>query len=182
MYHERPRRDYKVTERELDAAAEIHGSYDEAYRHLGVTPDEVEFESAPFEAVAAEPELPPIVVSLADRALALTDIMAYFNKANQLQGYVKHKTGQGIRNGRPVTDSAALERNVRGSLRRMRPKFDEGLATLVAADALRAHGYDEAAIDLAQRAMQAQLNRAYGPGNAYAQDRAALVKKATRAA
>lgn len=171
MMHEKPAREYLVTERQLDAAVETFGSYDEAYRHLGVTPDEVEFEPVAMpEAAAERPELPPIAVSLAERAMALEDIMTYLNKSNRLEGF--KKSG----------GSARVARNMRSGVREWRPKFDDGLAVLIAADALRAHGYAEADIEVMRVAMQKDLNDEYGPGRAYASDRAAVVKKANRAA
>jgi hypothetical protein len=172
---------YKVTESQLDHAVETFGSYDEAYRHLGVTPDEVDFGHLPeTETVAVE--LPPIAVNLGERALALADIMEYLNKANKTRGSATlMDNGGGEFRTRYGLAAPDVQHGAEINTTKLIDRFRRGVGVLAATDALRAHGYDEDDIELEYSRMQSDINRNFGVGNAYAKDRHVAVKKAARA-
>ena len=90
-------RAHGTTEQELDDYAEKRGcSYDEAYRHFGISTTEVKSMSVDYPVVAAtetisedEDDIEKVVgpsALIAKRALHLTNVLAYYSKASQAGG------------------------------------------------------------------------------------------------
>ena len=129
-----------------------------------------------------EPDV-PIAVDLGARAVALEGIMAYLNKANQVRGgRIQLRHGGGKLKKQYGEHAHAVQQGAERSRDELRELFHQGIGTLIAEDALRANGMDEADIEVEHISLQAALNRRFGPGRAYATERAKVVAQAKRAA
>jgi hypothetical protein len=176
---------YKITERQLDEAANKLGSYDSALRFFGVKLKEVKPEpDEAYETSSLSTELEkhvPIVVHLGERAVAFAAVMRYLNKKSMIQGSAKLLENGGgdflRRYGESATD---VQRGAEAKTDRLGDNYRRAIDILVAADALRANGYDEEYINQKYLAMQAGLNRKYGVGKTDARERNKLVKLAER--
>jgi hypothetical protein len=125
----------------------------------------------------------PIAVDLGERAMALAAIMDYLNKANQVRGSrIQLENGGGAIKKRYGDHAAMVQLGAEKGRNELRAGFDDGIDTLIAADALRANGIDEADVEVAHISMQAALNREFGAGKAYARNRHAVVARARKAA
>lgn len=135
--------------------------------------------------VRLEGELPeaPIAVDLGARAMALEGIMAYLNRANQVRGgRIQLQHGGGKLKKQYGEHAHVVQQGAERSRDELRDLFRQGISTLIAEDALRANGMDEADIEIEHISLQAALNRHFGAGRAYAADRANVVARAKRAA
>ena len=123
----------------------------------------------------------PIAVNLGERAMALAAIMEYLNKANQVRGSRRQlEHGGGAMKKRYGDHAKTVQRGAEKNRDELREGFKSGINTLIAADALRANGVDEADVEVAHISMQAALNREFGTGKAYARDRHAVVTRAEK--
>lgn len=175
-----PQLHYKVTEAELDDMADKLGSYDLAFGYYGATPDDVE-PTEPIAEQETEPELAPIAVELGERAVALENIMAYLNKANQVKGSrAQLENGGGRMTQRYGSNAPEVQRGAERNRDELLAGFRAGIATLAASEALRASGYDNDDVDLEERAVQAAINRRFGVGQTDSGDRAKAVREAKR--
>jgi hypothetical protein len=128
------------------------------------------------------PEM-PIAVPLDDRAVALEGIMTYLNKANQVHGGRKQlAAGGGKLRERYGPHAVDVQRRAERNRDELLGLFRSGISVLIAEDALRASGMDEADIDLERITLQAALNREFGVGHANADDRARVVSRAKKTA
>lgn len=178
---------YKVTERQFDKAVETFGSVDEAYRHLGVTPDEVDFGPPPPLVLAPTTPtpntLPPLAVDVAKRAHALGDVVAYYNKASKTRGSAVQMENPNSdfvhRYGR---DADRVQGGAEAKTHELLYKFRRAIGELAAADTMRAHGFDDDTIQRYYIGVQAEVNKDLGIGNASAAERRRALKKARKAA
>jgi uncharacterized membrane protein YccC len=132
--------------------------------------------------VSYEAPAVPIAVRLDARAVALEGIMAYLNKASQVRGSSKQLHGNGKLRLQYGQHAAEVQKGAERSRDELLAVFNEGMRTLVAEEALRANGVDEADIEVERISLQANLNRQFGIGHANAGERAKVVRKAKRAA
>lgn len=131
----------------------------------------------------ADSELEPILaVSLADRALALRDIMAYYNKRNMTRGSLQQlaipDSGFRRRYESPETVQHGAERNTNKLLE----GFHRGIATLTAVDAMQGAGVHDSEVDQLYRSVQSELNAQFLDGNADATKRHKAVQRAQKVA
>lgn len=142
-----------------------------------------DFDYSALEAVEVDKRHEGISVKLADRALALESIMSYFNRANRANGlsYAADTmpAAEDIWN-RYGNRTPAVVSGATAKVHSQRSTFDRNLDVLAAADALRAAGKSEEYIRLRKIKIQSDLNKDFGVGNAYAKDRADLVKSVKR--
>ena len=124
----------------------------------------------------------PIAVDIGERAMALAAIMEYLNKGNQVRGSrIQVENGCGAMKKHYGDKATMVQQGAEKNRDELREGFSEGIDTLIAADALRANGLDEADVEVAHISMQAALNREFGAGKAYARDRHAVVARAKKA-
>lgn len=176
---------YKVTESQFDKAVETFGSVDEAYRHLGVTPDEVDFgPPPPAGAPTSNPNtLPPLAVNVVERANALGDIMACLNKGSKTRGSaIQMENPESDFVHRYGHDADRVQEGAEAKTRELLNKFRRAIGVLAAVDVMRAHGYDEDKIQIHYVGVQAEVNKDFGIGNANATDRHRALKRARKAA
>jgi hypothetical protein len=125
----------------------------------------------------------PVAVRLDDRAVALEGIMTYLNKANQVRGGRKQMAaGGGKLRERYGLHAIDVQRGAERSRDELIGLFRSGISTLIAEEALRAGGMDEADIEIERVSLQAALNRQFGVGRARAEDRARVVRQAKKTA
>jgi len=130
-------------------------------------------------------ELPtvPIAVDLGERAVALSNIMEYLNKANQVRGSrMQLEKGGGTMKKQYGEHAKMVQQGAEKSRDELRAGFYRGIETLIAADALRANGMHEADVEVEHTSLQASINRRFGVGKAYAKDRQKAVDRAKKAA
>ena len=126
----------------------------------------------------------PIAVHLGDRALALENIMAFYNTDSRVAGSAKAIKNPSSRFCRLYGDAAdKVQQGAKKNRDERAAGFREAVGLLAAADALRANGYDEADSGLATIIMQHDLNVAYGANSgASSSDRNVLVASAKKTA
>ena len=169
------------TESELDDAAELLGSYDDARRAAGIHHDEKESdEISPSLDSDQETEQSPDsrTAAIGEKVIALQGVMEYFNLYNRHRGLAL-RIERDRRHGHDVTSLLLELQGMKKNIDRLNPQYEEYIATLAEADRLRADGQEEADVDLAIISTRSRLYRNYGPGNAYAKDRRRVIKQAT---
>ena len=119
-------------------------------------------------------------VSLGERALALVDIMDYYNQANKTRG-ANLSSGDlerryGARGAHEITTNMTAKTNVMS--RAARRAFD----TLTAESQMVEAGFDADDMLLARRQLERTITSQYGPGRAYARDRQKFVRRAEKVA
>lgn len=125
----------------------------------------------------------PIAVDLGERALALEAIMAYLNKANRVRGSrAQLENGRGELKKRYGRHAEAIQQGAEKTRDQLHQESRRGISTLIAEDALRANGMDEADIEVQRISLQAAINRRFGVGRAFAADRAKAVHRAKKTA
>lgn len=173
----------------LNKGADAARKWDERYNRLDdqgqLSASEIRerIGSRPDVVSLKRPEQTGLFVNIEDRAIALEGIMAYLNRANRVSGGIRHTESGGTEMVRRYGDQ--VDEVIKGSERKrdeLIGRFRAGISTLAATDALRANGIDDSQIELHRLAIQADINRTYGVGKAYADDRNRLVKKARRLA
>jgi hypothetical protein len=124
-------------------------------------------------------DVPRMAISLAERALALADIMEYLNKANSTNGSKTQAANKDSDFSKRYADrTAKVQKGAEKNTAELLGGFRRGIQTLAATDVMEAHGYDPADIDRANTQVQAGINREFGVGRADAHKRAAAVKRA----
>jgi len=183
----------QVTEAELDTAADKYGSYDEAFRRLDITPDDVIYE------IPVRKERPPIAVNLADRALALADITAFYSKDNQTRGSkTQMHVPESSFSTRYKDQAPAVQEGAEGNRATLLRKFRTAIDTLNATGAMSAYqrqdgdpeihpdgnGYiHESDIEISRVTLQHDMREELaGVGSESVSKRKRLVRRATAAA
>ena len=164
----------------LDQIVDTQGiSYYDARRKLGI-PNETQ-EAEHLKTV--EQDSPDgASVSLAARALALSNIMGTFNQLNKTMG--ARKVSQHANNefqARYQNPEEIIDRmGSKASTMLHRNKAD--LNVLNATDALAREGFDDEDVLRSRDDIKKDLINVFGPGKAYAPDRKKVVRRATKAA
>lgn len=186
----------KVTSAELDRYIDTRGvSYDDAYRHFGITsPEEIDFSDDPdYQAAIAEQAAassadgsnplaglkgiePGPSLSLTGRARALDTIMRQFNQENKTRG--AHESfeynGMDRRYDRPTE----VLGNMRSRSSRMGREAVEALDILAEGDSdVRMPASEDHA-----EVIESRLRKEFGPGVAYADKREKMLRRAYKAA
>lgn len=126
--------------------------------------------------------VPILAVSLADRALALEDIMKFYNKRNMTRGSKQQLEIPASDFRRRYDSPEAVQHGAERNTDKLRAGFVRGIRTLAAVDTMQEMGVHDADIDLVYRSVQSELNRNFLDGNATAADRARALKRAQVAA
>lgn len=121
-----------------------------------------------------------VSLSLGDRAVALADIMNYYNQANKTRGA---KASPGVMSRRygdrgsyeVVTNMSAKTNDFSRAAKRA---FD----TLAAESQMVEAGFDADDMLLARQQLERGMTSKYGPGRAYARDRQKVVRRAQKVA
>jgi hypothetical protein len=109
-----------------------------------------------------EDELVPVAVSVAERALALQAIAAYFNKANMTAGS-KTQTAEGSDfQRRYKKDAPVVQKGAEKKTRKRIIGFREAIRILSASEAREANGEDEDDVRLWEVTVQRDVNQALG--------------------
>lgn len=176
-------------ENELDDLADKLGSYDLAYRRLGITPprDEVDISISP----ATEPAESPVrgvmnfveapqgpSVSLEARAEAIAKVFDFYNKSNRARGAVESRyTGF----GRYGSEADEVANRMHGKVETAKTMANTALRTLAATDEMIRSGVPQYEAHSIATSISEDMNRQYGPGNALAPDRAKKLRKVNAA-
>jgi len=164
----------------LDQIVDTQGiSYHDARRKLGIP-----YETQEDEHLATVEQDSPdgASVSLAARALALSNIMGSFNQLNKTMG--ARKVSQQANNefhARYQNPDEIIDRmGSKASTMLHRNKAD--LNVLNATDAMVREGFDDEDVLRSRDDIKKDLINVFGPGKAYAPDRKKVVRRATKAA
>jgi hypothetical protein len=148
-------------------------SYDVARRIVGV--DERSYETPKSAGEGAS-------VELGARALALHNIMDAYNQLNKTMGArISSQYADSSFASRYTYPDEVMENMGRKGSQKLHA-IESDFATLVDRDELLEQGFSSEAVNRAERELRKGLLDKYGPGKAYAKDRAAVVKRAERAA
>lgn len=173
---------YKITAEQLDRYVDVANvSYDDAYKHFDVKPEEVDFagdyldDSAPKDLLKSTEDGPSL--SLIGRAKVLDDIMRQFNQENKAGGadFSRDYNGMERRYGNNIDEVIG---NMHYKASRM------GNRAIVALDVL-SNGDSgipmPAGIDYSG-SIESDLRRNFGPGVAYARDRSKMLTRVYKSA
>lgn len=148
-------------------------------------PDQWAYEQANSEYVARlavdAPE-PPIAVSLVDRAQALEDIMAFYNKRNMTRGSEKQLKIPDSDFRKRYEDPEAVQQGAVNNTEKLKYGFVRGVSILAAVDAMRANGIHESDVEVAYISAKVPLNEQFLDWRATAAKRDKVVKLAKQAA
>lgn len=129
--------------------------------------------------ITKRPEQTGLYVDIEDRAVALYGIMKYLNYANRLRGGKVHTENGGMDMvNRYGEELPRVMRNAENKRDRLIAEFRRGVEVLAATDAMRAYGMDESKVEINTRALQAEINKEFGVGQADAGKRNKAVRTA----
>lgn len=118
-------------------------------------------------------------VSLGERALALADIMNYYNQANKTRGAIASpgalRQRYGDRGGYEVSTNMKAKSNDLGRVAK------RAFETLTAEDEMLAAGFHKEDVDYGKRVLESRMAGTFGVGRAYANERNKVVSKAKKA-
>ena len=119
-------------------------------------------------------------VSLGERALALADIMNYYNQANKTRGAIASpgalRQRYGDRGGYEVSTNMKAKSNDLGRVAK------RAFETLTAEDEMLAAGFHKEDINYGKQVLVSRMAGEFGPGKAYARDRQRVVRRAQKVA
>lgn len=127
---------------------------------------------------SAEIATPGASVKLADRALALADVMKAHNEASRFQGAMKARNVIDSKYGR---DSENVVSGMMNKTRVSARLAKQALSVLNGDEGLRRSGFSEAQITASKIRIESDLSK-FGPGLSSAPLRAKVVKKAQKSA
>jgi hypothetical protein len=164
----------------LDRIVDTQGiSYHDARRKLGMP---YETQAVEHPAAVEQDSTEGVSVSLADRALALSNIMGTFNQLNKTMG--ARKVSQQANNefqARYQNPDEIIDR-MGSKASTMLHRNKEDLNVLNATDAMVREGFDNEDVLRSRDDIKKDLINIYGPGKAYAPDRQKVVSRAIKAA
>lgn len=121
-----------------------------------------------------------VSLSLGDRALALAEIMDYYNQANKTRGAKASPNAMTQRYGNRGSYEVVTNMNAKtNDLLRVANRAFEAITMH---DQLVESGFESTDVQADRRVMGQELKREYGPGNAFAEKRAEAVKIAKKIA
>jgi len=160
----------------IDSMADKLGSYDAAYRALGVSPPVYERPEIKTESNDGAS------VELGARALALHNIMGTYNQLNKAMGArIASQTPSSNFNQRYRYPEEVTEQ-MGGKASRMIHENEEDFDTLNATSQMLSSGFSTEEVDVQKARLKRDLSLQYGPGKAYAPERAKFVNKLARTA
>ncbi len=148
----------KITEKQLDNYINVTGgSYDDAFRHFGVTPEQIIYEKNEEEAVEdVIPNGPS--VDLGERAINLSLALDDYLKANKLQSFNNASSYNQKISERYGSKEVSRIINSEGEAR---IRADEAFARAFGSEALVAAGYDPEHIDRETKSESVTFINAY---------------------
>jgi len=125
---------------------------------------------------------PGISVSLADRALALEDIMASYNQDSKIGGIDSIRNTYRNRFDMSYDNPDEIRQSAQTKAERLRKMASRALKVLNASDEMLSNGYNPDDVLIREVKLGRELRDKFGPGNSDSKKRANAVKKAATVA
>ncbi len=165
---------YIATEDEVDDVCDKLGSYDDAFRALGISsPNEIHYTATP-EIFEDGPAL-----RIDARAIALEGIMKYLNQHYRTKGSRSQLTLKNSAFRNRYADPEEVQQAAEQKTRSLRPAFTKGIDILAGGPDLRASDMDDELVERETLATQADINKEFGESS-NSRMRAKAVKTAKR--